>query len=212
MKCPACKEEIEQGAKKCKHCGSYVRMRRRFWGHVISGLQFCTLIAALVMLYFTWQNSRSIREQLDIQKESLKQLSEQFIEEKRPRIEIILTQVSVEHTDLVLYVDYENTGFADAENLLLCIVLKYQDSPADTIVMPCTRMTKISAARKQSHKWPFSGLRASDLTCLIEARYTWSMRDLDYTDEKYFRLPYDSERKQYGRYLLTEEQIQTLWK
>lgn len=212
MKCPVCKEEIEEGAKKCKHCGNYVRVRRRFWGHVISGLQFCTLIAALVILYFTWQDSRSIREQFDIQKESLRQLSEQFIEEMRPRIEIAPTRVEPTDGGVVLYVTFKNTGFADAQDIQLYVILKYEDTPKDTLAYRMTPIVTITKDMTLTQPYRASLPRKADLTCFIQARYTWEMKSLRYHNQKYLRFPYDKVSNSYRRLVLDKEEIEKLWR
>ncbi len=64
--CPHCKEQIQDGAKKCHQCGSWVTKPRRIFGSVKSTVEFLTFIAAVfvlgVMIY-----------QYTIMKETIKQ-------------------------------------------------------------------------------------------------------------------------------------------
>jgi len=206
MKCPICKEEIEDGAKKCKHCGSYIKTLTRGWGIITSFLQVCTFIAAIILLYYQ-------QEQLSLQRKSVEEISKEFVEENRPRIEIIATKIDLTDTTTVLYVDFENTGFADAEDISIYLVLKYVDSPNDTIVSPTVRYSKITKARRRTQIFPIWGVKRIDLTCLIEARYRWTIQNLDYMDKKYFLFTYEKESEKYSRIqILNDEQIQELWK
>ncbi|KPL01169.1 MAG: hypothetical protein AMJ91_01025 [candidate division Zixibacteria bacterium SM23_73_3] len=212
MKCPRCKEEIEDDAQKCKHCGSYVKVRMRIWATVKSILELLTFIAAIVVLYFMWQANRGMQEQLNLQRKSVEELSKQFIEEKRPRIEIIPTKIDVEDTSLLLYVDFENRGFADAEDLLLYVVLKYEDAPKDTLAVDLARVSKITKARRLTQTYSVSISKKVNLICLIEVRYTWTIQNLEYKRKKYFHFPYDKDIGKYRRLVLDEEQVKELWK
>ena len=88
MKCPICKNDIEDRATKCEHCGSYTRKRRRAWEWFRDVGQFVTFIAAIIVLILMYQSNERMQEQLQLQRKSVEELSKEFIEEKRPRIEI----------------------------------------------------------------------------------------------------------------------------
>ena len=254
MKCPICREQIDDDAQKCSHCGSYVKLRKRAWGIVRSILELVTLIAAIVVLFLMWEANRIMqdsveearksvdqgrealeltrasvskidtgfamtREQIDIQQEQLnlqrksaEELSREFIEEKRPRIDIIPTTTELTDTSLLVHVDFRNTGFADAEDLLLYAVLKYEDTPGDTLASDLTRIAKITKSRYLTEGYLASASRRVNLTLFVEARYTWTINDLNYKDSKYFRLPYDEQLGGYRIYLLDEDDIEKLWR
>jgi len=211
MKCPICKAEIEDDAKKCKHCGSYTRKPRCVWEWIRDKVQFLTYIAAIVVLILMYQSNRRMQEQLQLQRESIEQLSKEFIEEKRPRIEIIPTKIELIDTSLLLYVDFHNTGFADAEDLLLYAVVKYKDAPTDTLAFDLTRIPKITKVRPLTQRYLASISKRANLICLIEVRYTWAIQNLNYKRKRYFSFPYDEKLEEYKIYLLAEDQVEELW-
>jgi len=212
MKCPACKEEIEEGAKKCKHCGCYTTIGRRSWAGIRSVLHLGTLIAALVLLYLAWESHRGMQEELQLQRTSVEQLSQQFVEEKRPRIEIRKPGIVNQDTASLLYSEVYNNGFADAEDILIYTLLKYEDSLEDTLAADITRVAKVTKETSLTNALLLPPLQNRDLTCLIEVRYTWVMRELDYKDKKYFLLRYDKEQNGYQARILADRQIRELWK
>jgi predicted nucleic acid-binding Zn ribbon protein len=212
MKCPICKEEIEDDAKKCKHCGNYTAKGRRRWEVIKDVVQFVTFISAIVVLYLMYQGNQKMQEQLNLQRKSIEELSKEFIEEKRPRIEIRPTKIDLSDTTMLLYVDIDNTGFADAEDVFIYVVLKYEDEPKDTLAVKVSRISKITKARALTEDWFLILLHRANLTCLIEVRYTWVIQNRNYIDPKYFQFIYDKELEKYNRIsVLTKEQIERLW-
>lgn len=254
MKCPECKEEIEDGARKCKHCGSYTRKGRRKWESAKDYVQFATFIAAIVVLGFMlWGNlimqssvkeaRKSIdqgkeaieltkvslakidtgfaltrkqisiqQEQLDLEKKSVEQLSKEFIEEKCPRITIAATKIDLTDTNWVLYFDFRNIGFADAEEVLLHFVLKYEDLPNDTIVSDFEGLPNITKAGLLTEILEVPELVRINLTCFVEVRYRWIIQDWSDTRQKYFHYIYNEKEDKYRILVLSKESIEILWK
>ena len=70
----------------------------------------------------------------------------EFVEEKRPRIEIATTKIDLTDTNSVFNFRLTNSGFADAEDVLINFFLKYEDSPNDTLAHSPMRLLKISQA------------------------------------------------------------------
>jgi len=211
MKCPICKEEIEDDAKKCKHCGSYTEKGRRRWEVIKDVVQFVTFISAIIVLYLMYQGNQKMQEQLNLQRKSIEELSKEFIEEKRPRIEIVPTKIVLTDTGSVLYVDFQNTGFSDAEDILLYIALKYKNAPKDTLVSNLFHVSKITKAVKLAHYWLLPPLKRINLTCLIEVRYSWTIQNANYKEPKHFLFIYDKESEEYRIHGLIDEQIKELW-
>jgi hypothetical protein len=211
MKCPICKNDIEDRATKCEHCGSYTRKGRRVWFWVRDVGQFVTFITAIVVLILMYQSNQRMQEQLKLQRKSVEELSKEFIEEKRPRIEITPAKIVLTDTSLLLYVDFDNTGFADAEDLLLYVVLKYKDTPRDTLAFDLDRVSKITKAKGRTHDWLYPKLKRVNLTCLIEVRYTWAIQNLNYKEKKHFLFIYDKEKQEYRISVLNDQQTKELW-
>ena len=204
MECPICKKSIEDDARKCTHCGSYTRMRRRVWLGIREVVQFATFIAAIVVLILMYQSNQRMQEQLEL-------LRKEFIEEKRPRIEIGHREIEFTDTGWVLYVDLHNNGQADAEDLSVYIVVKYEHGPKDTLHQSHERIPKIAKARKITHIVTLPILKRVNLTSLIEVRYTWKIMNLVYEEKKYYRFYYDKEREKHGTRVLLGEQVKELW-
>lgn len=207
MKCAICKEEIKDGAEKCHHCGSYVKKRARIWGTIKSVLQVCTFIAAIILLFFQ-------QEQLNLQRKSVEELSKKFMEEKRPRIEIATKSIDFIDTGSVASVDFTvqlyNAGFADAEDLIVDLVLKFELSPDDTSFSKVTRIAKLTTARRRNLHWSIQILKPSNLLCLVDVRYTWKIPDLHYQEKRFFRYIYNEEEEKYSIRVLTENQVEKL--
>jgi len=211
MKCPICKKEIKDGATKCEHCGSYIRWLRRKWQGVREVVQFATFVAAIVVGYLIYQGNERMQEQLNLQRESVEYVRQQFIEEKRPRIEIHPDTLDLTDTSSVLYVNFKNMGFADAEDLSIYYALKYEQTPRDTLADTLVHVPRITTARGLTLMWSLPALKKVNLTCLIDVRYTWTIRDLNYKMKRHYRFYYDKQRERYGIHVLVGEQIKQLW-
>lgn len=211
MRCPICKKEIEDDAKKCTHCGSYTRKRRRLWLGIREVVQFATFIAAIAVLILMYQSNRGLQEQLQLQRQSVQVLFKTFIEEKRPRIEIGHREIEFTDTAWVLYVDLHNNGQADAEDISIYIVLKYEHAPKDTLKQSQSRIRKIAKAGKINHSITLPILKRVNLTSFIEVRYTWKIMNLPYEEKKHYRFYYNKARERYGTRVLLDEQVNELW-
>jgi hypothetical protein len=53
MQCPYCKEEIIEGALKCKHCGSYQKELRWYFRTIFIVIAFC-IVGPLVLPLIWW--------------------------------------------------------------------------------------------------------------------------------------------------------------
>ncbi len=93
MKCPECKEEIEDGARKCKLCGSPTTKWLFLWEAIKDVVRFATFIAAIAVLVLMWRSNLIMKHSVDQARESVDQ-GKQALE---------LTKVSVAKID---------TGFA----------------------------------------------------------------------------------------------------
>jgi hypothetical protein len=141
----------------------------------------------------------------------VEELSKEFIEEKRPRIEIGRRTIDFTDTNWVLYVDFHNSGQADAEDVSFYVVLKYEHAPKDTLRYFSTRRGKITKGAKFNHVWFLPILKRVNLTCFIEVRYTWAIKNLPFETKEYYRFHYDKEQQRYGSHVLLEEQVKELW-
>lgn len=204
MRCPICKEEIEDKAKICKHCGSYTKRGWRIWGVIKSALQVATFIAAILVLYFMWQNNLILQSQIE-------ELSKQFIEEKRPKIEIATPTIEFSDTGLVIHIDIYNEGFADAGDLSIYLMLQYEDFTEDTLAYSLTHVSRLSTARKRSLRWSVGTIEKANLLALADVRYTWVIQNLDYKEKKFFHYIYDERNGKYIIRVLMEEQIEKFW-
>ena len=212
MKCPICKGEIEDDAKRCKHCGGYTPKHRSKWEWSKDKVQFLTYIAAIGVLLLMYRSDRTMQEQLKQQRESTEYRQQQFIEGMRPRIEIRTPEIEFTDTASVFYADFNNVGVADAEDLSIFFVLKAIDAPEDTLYADTARMAKLTRARGLTKKWSLPLTTRPNLTCFIKVRYTWTIQNLDYHNEKYYHFFYYKEQEKYGVYILDDAQVEDLWK
>lgn len=102
MKCPECREEIEDGAKKCKNCGGYIEPGKRRYESVKDIVQFATFMAAIVVLFLMlWGNlimQRSVdqgRKAVELTKVSVAKIDTGF-ELTREQIRIQQEQLNLE--------------------------------------------------------------------------------------------------------------------
>lgn len=186
MRCPICKEEIEDNAQKCWRCGSYIKLVRRGWAAFKSVLELLTFIAAIAVFYFVWQANKATQDQLSLQRKSVEYISKQFIEEKRPRLDVNPTKISLTATSMLLYYDVENTGVADAEDISIYFTFKYEDFPKDTLFIDSTTIPGITKDKSVTKTWLYPPPKRTNITCSIEVKYYWTIQSLNYTQKKYY--------------------------
>ncbi len=219
-KCPECKEEIEDGARKCKLCGSPTTTWLLLWEGIKDVVQFATFIGAILVLVFMLLSNlimqaqvKLSREAIELTRTSITKDFMEFIEEKRPRIEIATTKIDISDTSWIFNFRLTNKGFADAEDVLINFFLKYEDTPNDTLVHTPMRLFKISQATPLNQPWVIHGpIKRMNLTCFVEVRYSWIMQDLNYIGKEYFRYIYDEKKGEYNSYILRKDGIGRLWK
>src|SRR3990170_5412644 len=136
--CPHCKEQIENGAKKCHHCGLWVTRSRRFFGWIKSIVEFLTFVAAILVLVVMVWHSYIMKDSLKVSERSLQQIDSSLalstkqtdllrqqlyveskaeevqrknvMEEKRPRIAISSHQVTLSDTGMFIRTELLNQG------------------------------------------------------------------------------------------------------
>lgn len=69
--CPVCKKDIQEGAKKCMHCGSFVNSVRRGFEILLKGFQLISFVGVLLVLVFAYQSNRIANEGLKLTKQSI---------------------------------------------------------------------------------------------------------------------------------------------
>lgn len=72
-KCPLCKREIDDDARKCPHCGSGVTILRRFLSTIKSIVEFATFVAAIFVLVVMYRDSKIMRDSLLLSQETVRQ-------------------------------------------------------------------------------------------------------------------------------------------
>jgi hypothetical protein len=110
-----------------------------------------------------------------------------------------------------MYVDVDNKGYADAEDIFLYLVLKYESTPKETLAVDLARISKITNARPLTQMWSLSLEKKSNLTCFIEARYTWTIQNTNYKEKKYFYFIHEQEPERYRIRILNDVQIKEFW-
>jgi len=76
--CPHCKEQIEDGAKKCPHCGLWVTTLRRIGVGVKIVIEFLTFIAAIAVLGIMVWHSFIMKKSLEVSEQALLQMDSTF--------------------------------------------------------------------------------------------------------------------------------------
>ena len=152
-----------------------------------------------------------MQQQLNLQRESTREISREFIEEKRPRIQIVVTRVDIVDTGLVVYVDFDNVGFADAEDVFTFFVIKSVDSPQETLSVKIANVHKITSSRGLNQVYELRAAKGTDLTCHVGITYTWRIKNLFYFDQKFFGFSYQEKPEKYRIHLLLQRDIQKLW-
>jgi len=212
MKCPICKNDIEDRATKCEHCGSYTRKGRRVWFWVRDVGQFVTFITAIVVLILMYQSNQRMQDQLTLQIKSAECDKQQFLEGMRPRVEFSTPKIDFTDTCSMFYVDFNNMGVVDAEDLSIYFVLKYEDAPNRTLYSDTTWIDKLTKASPLHKSWTLPVLKKLNLICFIKVRYTWTIQNLDYENEKYYHFFDYNELGKYRVYRLDDAQVKELWK
>ena len=197
--CPHCKEQIQDYAKKCHHCGLWVTKVRRLAGAAKTFLECVTFIAAVCVLWVLYHQNAMMKEQLEI-------FGRQTKEELRPRIDISTPKLIVSDTAIHLFVDINNIqGHSDAEQIIGLILVKVPGSAKDTLTAPF-KYDKMTIGNVTTVQCSLPLIK-KDFCSKIDVRYRWRTFGEDFANWKYFKHFYDKEKQTFSTRKLDEIQI-----
>ena len=113
---------------------------------------------------------------------------------------------------MVVYIDFDNGGFSDVEDVFTFVLVKAVDTPSETLYVNFLKGPKITKARGRNEAYKLPVSKRIHLTCHVGVGYTWKIKNLRYLDEKFFRFTYQKEPEKYRIHVLMEKDIQKLWR
>jgi len=234
--CPHCKEQIEDGTKKCPHCGLWVTRLRRFCVVARTTVEFITFITAIVVLLLMYHQNSIMKDSLKVSEKSLiqidsslalnakqidlmsKQLNvevkaedvqrKKVIEEKRPRVAISSHQVTISGTEMLIRTEVLNRGESDANNVIILIFYKLRPELKEKNSDYYT-FPKIPKNSSQIIKNSIVvKADVGDFYTLVDVRYDWSLFLVNNLEEyKGYWHHYDKEKKTYITHNLDDKMI-----
>lgn len=200
--CPHCKEQIQDYAKKCPHCGLWVTKGRRLAGAVKTILECATFIAAICVLWVMYRQNTMMKEQLDL-------FGRQTLEELRPRIEISPPTIVASDSGMDIYFDITNKGHSDAENILILVTHKLTGVGRDSQFV--SEYGKIGADSKPiNFHQLLQPLFKGDFFSKIDVRYGWPSFRQNFSDYKWYEHFYDKRNRTFHSYRIDQIQEKEL--
>lgn len=216
--CPGCGKEIENNLKKCSFCGSYITKGRRFFECLRFYVEPLTFIAAIgVLIVMIWSNFimkssiEFMRKTIEVEKSKEEVLRKESMEKNRPRIEISSTKVESSDSGLIVYIDVENKGFSDAEDVLVLIICKYPIDPKDSLSQSWIHQ-KVTKNRGKNLPFLIPTSYRGNFYALVDVRYSWPLYNIEYKDHKYFHYIFDEDNKKFSIKVMDEISAKKVWK
>lgn len=201
--CPHCKEQIEDGAIKCPHCGLRVRGLIVKIESIKPFVELFALIAAVIVLVFMyWQNSimnntlNQMKEDMELQKVYL-----------QPRLFIKIPEVSISDNILTIKYPIDNLGQTDAESIFVSVVCKMEGRK--DLSSTKNRCENIMRQSGRYFILDIEPVFKHDFMSKIEVDYSWPQFNKHYTERRYFVHKYD--KGKFNSYQIIEQEVKKVW-
>ncbi len=157
-----------------------------------------------------------MREANDLQREvnSLNQMGQQeevraFVEEHKPKLDIISVKAKPENDSLTVYTDINNLGKSTAYDVTIQMIAK--DSGASVIGLSFdSEHDYISAGRTKVEPWRIPA-RPNVIVCKITAHWTWPQYNIVDSIQKFFGIRCDTLQNTCSCKYLSNNQIPFFW-